>query len=154
VVIAAAMWQNPHLLILDEPTNYLDRDGLGALTLAIREFQGGVLIISHNREFCNGVAQEKWIMQGGKLRIEGESADPDADKAECGNAVQEDVLDAAGNKVDVKAQKTLTEKERKKQIKLVEKKIKEGQKKGTLTEEQVWELQDQLLELQQAAAAA
>merc|ERR1712096_505924 len=30
VVIAAAMWQNPHMLILDEPTNYLDRDGLGA----------------------------------------------------------------------------------------------------------------------------
>merc|ERR1711972_650896 len=31
VVLAAAMWQNPHILILDEPTNYLDRDGLGAL---------------------------------------------------------------------------------------------------------------------------
>merc|ERR1711971_787513 len=33
VVLAAAMWQNPHVLILDEPTNYLDRDGLGALVL-------------------------------------------------------------------------------------------------------------------------
>ena len=33
---------NPHILILDEPTNYLDRDGLGALTLAIRDFEGGV----------------------------------------------------------------------------------------------------------------
>ena len=31
VVLAATMWQNPHILILDEPTNYLDRDGLGAL---------------------------------------------------------------------------------------------------------------------------
>merc|ERR1719301_478295 len=71
VVLAASMWQNPHLLILDEPTNYLDRDGLGALTLAIREYQGGVLIISHNREFCDGCCQEKWIMQGGRLRIEG-----------------------------------------------------------------------------------
>merc|ERR1711953_1575645 len=37
VVLAAAMWQNPHILILDEPTNYLDRDGLGALILAIRD---------------------------------------------------------------------------------------------------------------------
>merc|ERR1711937_619204 len=38
VVLAATMWQNPHILILDEPTNYLDRDGLGALVLAIKEY--------------------------------------------------------------------------------------------------------------------
>merc|ERR1712216_947237 len=35
IVLAASMWQNPHILILDEPTNYLDREGLGALVLAI-----------------------------------------------------------------------------------------------------------------------
>merc|ERR1719482_201664 len=38
VVLAAAMWQNPHILILDEPTNYLDREGLGALVLAIHDY--------------------------------------------------------------------------------------------------------------------
>merc|ERR1712078_332615 len=64
VVLAAAMWQNPHILILDEPTNYLDREGLGALVLAIKEYKGGVLIISHNKEFCDSVATEKWIMKG------------------------------------------------------------------------------------------
>jgi elongation factor 3 len=64
VVLAAAMWQNPHVLILDEPTNYLDREGLGALVLAIKDYKGGVLIISHNKEFCDGVATEKWIMKG------------------------------------------------------------------------------------------
>merc|ERR1719253_926451 len=73
VVLAGAMWQNPHILILDEPTNYLDRDGLGALTLALKEWDGGVIIISHNKEFCNAVATEKWIMQGGRLRQEGSS---------------------------------------------------------------------------------
>merc|ERR1712078_678829 len=67
VVLGASMWLNPHILILDEPTNYLDRDGLGALTLAIRDFEGGVIIISHNKEFCGAVAEEKWIMQGGRL---------------------------------------------------------------------------------------
>merc|ERR1711972_1078142 len=46
VVLAASMWQNPHVLILDEPTNYLDREGLGALVLAIKDYKGGVLIIS------------------------------------------------------------------------------------------------------------
>jgi len=149
VVIAASMWQNPHLLILDEPTNYLDRDGLGALTLAIREFEGGVLIISHNREFCDGVAQEKWIMQKGRLRIEGESIDLDADKEGAGNKVIEDVLDAAGNKIDVKSQKVLSDKEKKKQIKLIEKKIKDGKKSGMLTEEQIWEFEDQLVVLKE-----
>merc|ERR1711870_166893 len=69
--LAAAMWQNPHILILDEPTNYLDREGLGALVTAIKDYKGGVLIISHIKEFCDNVATDKWIMQGGKLRIEG-----------------------------------------------------------------------------------
>merc|ERR1712186_324951 len=102
IVLAATMWQNPHILILDEPTNYLDRDGLGALVLAIKEYQGGVLIISHNKEFCSGVATEKWIMQGGKLRIEGESVDTSADKEE-GNKGPEEVYDGAGNKIKVQA---------------------------------------------------
>merc|ERR1711957_617230 len=39
VVICAAMWQNPHVVILDEPTNYLDRDGLGALIEGLHEIQ-------------------------------------------------------------------------------------------------------------------
>merc|ERR1711907_568116 len=41
VVLGAAMWMQPHLVILDEPTNYLDRESLGALADAIREFEGG-----------------------------------------------------------------------------------------------------------------
>ena len=59
VVLAAAMWQNPHVLILDEPTNYLDREGLGVLVLAISDYKGGVLIISHNKDFGDGIATEK-----------------------------------------------------------------------------------------------
>merc|ERR1719453_1116632 len=73
VVLAGAMWQNPHILILDEPTNYLDRDGLGALAMGLADFGGGVVIISHNKEFCDSVATEKWIMQAGRLRQEGSS---------------------------------------------------------------------------------
>ena len=48
VVLAAAMWLNPHIVVLDEPTNYLDRDALGALATAIKEYGGGVVMISHN----------------------------------------------------------------------------------------------------------
>merc|ERR1711903_240194 len=101
VVLAAAMWQNPHILILDEPTNYLDREGLGALVLACASYKGGVLIISHNKEFCDSVATEKWIMKGGYLRIEGESKAAD-DEAEQATTQADVVYDGAGNKVDVK----------------------------------------------------
>merc|ERR1712107_791664 len=117
VVLAAAMWQNPHILILDEPTNYLDREGLGALVLAIKDYKGGVLIISHNREFCDSVATEKWIMKGGYLRIEGESKLDEDEEQKAANKAQEDVYDGAGNKIDVKAQQTLSAKDAKKKIK-------------------------------------
>jgi len=154
IVLAASMWQNPHVLILDEPTNYLDRDGLGALVLAIKDYKGGVLIISHNKEFCDGVATEKWIMQGGKLRIEGESKMDEAEAAESGNKAQEDVYDGAGNKIDVKAQQALSAKDAKKKIKDIEKKIKDNKKKKTLTDDEVWELEDQLTALKEDLAKA
>merc|ERR1711870_38746 len=139
VVLAASMWQNPHVLILDEPTNYLDREGLGALVLACKDYKGGVLIISHNKEFCDNVATEKWIMKGGYLRIEGESVEKEEDKAD-DNKVQEDVYDGAGNKIDVKQNAKLS--------------AKDGKKKKTLTDEEMWELEDKLNELKEQIAAA
>merc|ERR1712129_53573 len=148
IVLAAAMWQNPHILILDEPTNYLDRDGLGALILAIKDYRGGVLIISHNKEFCENVATEKWIMKGGYLRIEGESKGDD-DEKESGNEQQEDVFDGAGNKIDVKIGTKLSAKDAKKAIKDIEKKLKDGKKKKTLTDEEMWEIEDKLNELRE-----
>merc|ERR1711871_1375464 len=148
VVLAACMWQNPHILILDEPTNYLDREGLGALVLAIKDYQGGVLIISHNKEFCDSVTTEKWIMNKGKLRIEGAPEEViEEKKADLGP--KEDVYDGAGNKIDVKAQQTLSQKDTKKQIKAIEKKLKSAKKDNTLTEDEVYELEDQLAQLKE-----
>merc|ERR1711948_34209 len=106
----------------------LDRDGLGALVLAIKDYKGGVLIISHNKEFCENVATEKWIMKGGYLRIEGESkADEEEDKS--GIKAQDEVYDGAGNKNGVKAQVKLSAKDAKKALKDLEKKIKDARKK-------------------------
>merc|ERR1712185_740735 len=101
------------------------------------DYKGGVLIISHNKEFCDGVATEKWIMKGGYLRIEGESK-ADAEEEQ-----------GSGNKVDVKAQAALSAKDTKKKIKDLEKKIKGNKKKKTMTEEEAWELEDQLTALKE-----
>merc|ERR1719282_292576 len=152
VVLAAAMWQNPHVLILDEPTNYLDREGLGALILAIKDYKGGVLIISHNKEFCDHVATEKWIMNKGYLRIEGESVDTSAGD-DANKTGPDEVYDGAGNKIEVKKNATLSDKDKKKAIKDLEKKLKDGKKKKTLTDEEMWEIEDKLNELKEALKA-
>ncbi|KAK6537806.1 hypothetical protein TWF694_010711 [Orbilia ellipsospora] len=71
VVLAAAMWNNPHIVVLDEPTNYLDRESMGALSHAIKDFKGGVVIISHNSEFLKGLLNEEWVVDAGNVATKG-----------------------------------------------------------------------------------
>lgn len=74
VVLAAAMWNNPHLLVLDEPTNFLDRDSLGGLAVAIRDYRGGVIMISHNEEFVGALCPEQWHVADGRVTHKGHLA--------------------------------------------------------------------------------
>ncbi|GAA5923873.1 hypothetical protein JCM1841_001420 [Sporobolomyces salmonicolor] len=78
VVIAAAMWSKPQVLILDEPTNFLDRDALGGLAVGIREWTGAFLCISHNQEFVNALCGEIWNVDAGVLTMKGKAAVDDA----------------------------------------------------------------------------
>merc|ERR1712113_643221 len=150
VVLGAAMWQNPHILVIDEPTNYLDRDALGALTEAIENWLGGVVVISHNLAFCDRVATEKWIMDAGHLRAEGgEYVDV---KVEDKNE-NDTVVDASGNVLDVRREKKLDPKDIKKAIKDCEKKLKDAKKKGGMSEEEVWALEDKLAALKEQLKA-
>jgi len=112
VVIAAAMWNNPHLLVLDEPTNYLDRDSLGALAGAIREFGGGVLMISHHSEFTDALASEKWFVADGRVTPENQPPEfAQSEKLEW--KPEEEMIDAGGNTIKITAKKTnLSRKER------------------------------------------
>jgi elongation factor 3 len=110
VVLAAAMWLNPHILVLDEPTNYLDRDSLGALAAAINEFNGGVVMISHHNEFTSALCQETWNVDAGFLSIEGQQAE---DKTKIEQKDEEEVVDAFGNVTKTKIKRKLTRKEKK-----------------------------------------
>ncbi|KAF9432515.1 hypothetical protein BGZ76_010687 [Entomortierella beljakovae] len=74
VVIAAAMWNNPHMLVLDEPTNYLDREALGGLAVAIRNWGGAVIMISHSKEFLGALCPETWSVADGRVTINGKTA--------------------------------------------------------------------------------
>merc|ERR1711904_760355 len=155
VVICASCWQNPHIIILDEPTNDWDRDGVGALVRGLEEYQGGVVIISHNTEFTDSVCSQKWIMEkseltgAGHLREEGTIQLDEAIEEQKG---PDEIYDESGNKIEVK--KKLEAKDVKKQIKDIEKKLKDNKKKNNLSDEEMWELQDKLAELKDMLAAS
>ena len=67
LVLAAAMWTKPHIIALDEPTNYLDNETLQALTEALRKFKGGVLTVSHNAGFVADLCTDSWRVYQGKV---------------------------------------------------------------------------------------
>jgi len=118
VVLGAATWRRPHVVILDEPTNYLDRESLAALIEALKSFEGGVLVITHNQEFSESICQETWAMKDGHLVasghnwVEGQGSGARIDK---GKEDEEDKFDAMGNKIEAsKKAKKLTSSEARK----------------------------------------
>jgi elongation factor 3 len=105
LVLAACTWQRPHLIVLDEPTNYLDRDSLGALSKALKAFEGGVILITHSAEFTKDLTEEVWAVLDGKMTpsghnwVSGQGSGPRLDQKEDG---EEDKFDALGNKIESK----------------------------------------------------
>jgi ATP-binding cassette subfamily F protein 3 len=69
LALALLAWQKPHLLLLDEPTNHLDLDMRDALTLALEEYTGAVVIVSHDRSLIRAVADELWLVADGEAKL-------------------------------------------------------------------------------------
>ncbi len=69
LALALLAWQKPHLLLLDEPTNHLDLDMRDALTIALEEYTGAVVIVSHDRSLIRAVADELWLVADGEARL-------------------------------------------------------------------------------------
>lgn len=87
LVLAAAMWSKPHMIALDEPTNYLDNDTLAALTHALKSFKGGVVTISHNEAFVSNLCNEYWTVANGEITVSA-TAKPNIDPAAHGMAAE------------------------------------------------------------------
>src|SRR5580692_8997541 len=69
LTLALLVARRPNLLLLDEPTNHLDIDMRHALTVALQSFEGGMLIVSHDRHLIKTVADSLWLVAGGKLDV-------------------------------------------------------------------------------------
>lgn len=68
--IAYVLAQNPEpsILLLDEPTNNLDKEGIDWLASFMRSFQGGIVVVTHDRAFVNAIADKLWILEDGILQ--------------------------------------------------------------------------------------
>ncbi|KAG7395297.1 hypothetical protein PHYBOEH_003964 [Phytophthora boehmeriae] len=67
VGFAVMTWRLPHVVVLDEPTNHLDMETIDALIDALREFKGGVVVVSHDQHFVNSVCDELWVVGDQKV---------------------------------------------------------------------------------------
>jgi ATP-binding cassette, subfamily F, member 3 len=67
LLLALTAFHGPHLLILDEPTNHLDVDSREALIHALAEYQGAVILISHDRHLVEASADRLWIVRDGTV---------------------------------------------------------------------------------------
>lgn len=134
--IATTTFFLPHIIIFDEPTNFLDRESTNALSDAIKNFKGGVLVISHNDTFYSSITREQWLLNNGKMTIVSdnliEALEKERKKQEKEDAKKlkfsndEDKFDSLGNKIDIvkENKKELSRDEKKrllKQKKLMEK---------------------------------
>jgi ATP-binding cassette subfamily F protein 3 len=68
LVLAMLVWQRPNLLLLDEPTNHLDLQTREALSMALNEYEGTVMLVSHDRALLREVCDEFWLVTGGGVQ--------------------------------------------------------------------------------------
>jgi ATP-binding cassette subfamily F protein 3 len=76
LVLCMIVWQRPNLLLLDEPTNHLDLATREALAMALNEFEGTVMLVSHDRALLRAVCDEFWMVShGGVAPFDGDLDD-------------------------------------------------------------------------------
>jgi elongation factor 3 len=114
-VLGAATWLAPHLLVLDEPSNYLDQPALAALAAGLQNFGGGVVVISHNSALLEEVCSSQWLMESGRLRLRSDNSSSQNDAGDAPTKVNSNAArEAKEIAIQKKKAKRLKELRRKK----------------------------------------
>ena len=66
VAFAALAYKKPHVLVIDEGSNHLSMEAVDALVEAVQDFQGGLIVVSHDQYFVSNTCEELWVVDSGK----------------------------------------------------------------------------------------
>src|SRR5690606_27833101 len=118
VALAVIAWQKPNLLLLDEPTNHLDLEMRQALTMALQNFDGAIVVVSHDRHLLRNTVDEFWLICDGAVgEYEGDLEDYErwlADRRKDEESPpRREVAEGQGKSVNTAGAATLTADERK-----------------------------------------
>jgi len=71
LTLGAAFWIKPHVVALDEPTNYIDMETLDALAKGLSRFKGAVVVVSHSTDFVDRACDETWLVEDNIVKCQG-----------------------------------------------------------------------------------
>ena len=101
LALALLIWKKPHLLLLDEPTNHLDLDMRHALTVALQQFNGALIVVSHDRSLLANCVDDFWLVANGTVKpFEGDLDDYRAWCAQTWQLFKQSTHDSAKNTED------------------------------------------------------
>ncbi|MGA8784494.1 MAG: ATP-binding cassette domain-containing protein [Polaromonas sp.] len=108
LVLCMIVWQRPNLLLLDEPTNHLDLATREALSMALNEFEGTVMLVSHDRALLRAVCDEFWMVsRGGVAPFDGDLDDYQRYLLDEAKRLREEAKKSSSNAMTPAATKTV-----------------------------------------------
>lgn len=159
LALALLIWQKPHLLLLDEPTNHLDLDMRHALTFALQQFNGALIVVSHDRSLLANCVDDFWVVADG--RVQPFDGDLDDYRAWCAQRWQSWQMDKQTAKADAQTgsatDTTVNKKEQRQTAAHNRKALNTAQKpfkqKLVKVEQELQQIQDEQAHLQQWLAS-
>ena len=117
LALALLIWQRPNLLLLDEPTNHLDLEMREALTFALQDYTGSMIVVSHDRHLLRATTDDFWLVEnGGVMPFDGDLDDYRRYRME--QSGNEEMPSNSATGVDRKQQKRLEAEQRQRQAQL------------------------------------
>ncbi|MGE0081784.1 MAG: ATP-binding cassette domain-containing protein, partial [Thiohalomonadaceae bacterium] len=130
LALALVVYQRPNLLLLDEPTNHLDIDMRHALTVALQDYEGALVLVSHDRHLLRSVADEFWVVGEGRVQpFDGDLEDYRVWLAQrLAQAVGEDAVDK-GNSAGARKDRRREEAEKRERLRPLKKDVERCEKR-------------------------